>query len=259
MLFIMKLRIITFNIHKGVSAHSRKHILPEIKHLLHKLDADIIFLQEVQGEHRKHSEKFADWPEASPLAFLAEDAWPHHFYAPCRTHKHGDHGNALLSKYPLKEVINLDISSSRFSSRGLLYAQVQMAETAHPLHLICTHFGLLRKERSKQFSSLNEFILKTIPEDESLIIAGDFNDWQLDGLHLLEESLNLKEVFHQEAGAHAKTYPSRLPLLSVDRIYYRGLKATHHAVIQTTKLSDHLPLMAEFTVPVVQLNRTAPS
>ncbi|MSP53086.1 MAG: EEP domain-containing protein [Gammaproteobacteria bacterium] len=248
MIFAMKLRIVTFNIHKGVSANSRKHILPEIKSLLHSINPDIVFLQEVQGEHRKHSEKFADWPENSQLEFLANELWPHHFYAQCRTHKNGDHGNALLSKYPLNEVMNLDISSSRFSSRGLLYAQVQAETEGRPLHLICTHFGLLRKERAKQFSSLNEFIAGKIPEEEALIIAGDFNDWRLGALELLERSLNLKEVFHEQEGVYAKTFPAQLPLLSVDRIYYRGIHPTDQAVIPTIGLSDHLPLMAEFEV-----------
>ena len=242
----MKLRIVTFNIHKGVSASSRKHILPEIKSLLHSLDADIVFLQEVQGAHHKRSEKFSDWPEDSQLEFLAAERWPYYFYAQCRVHKNGDHGNALLSKYPFTEVMNLDISSSRFSSRSLLYAQVQIAEDVRPLHLICTHFGLLRKERAKQFDSLNEFIADKIPETDALIIAGDFNDWQHDALELLAKSLNLQEVFHQQEGGHAKTFPAKLPLLSMDRVYYRGMQPTDQAIINTIKLSDHLPLMAEF-------------
>lgn len=255
----MKLRIVTFNIHKGVSATSRKHILPEIKALLHELDADVIFLQEVQGEHRKRSERFKDWPEGSQADFLAKERWPHHFYAQCATHEHGDHGNALLSKFPFKELMTLDISSSRFSSRGLLYAQIAITPEAQPIHLICTHFGLLRKERTKQFTSLNEFIVEKIPENEALIIAGDFNDWRLGALELLEKSLHLKEVFQEQEGTHAKTFPAKLPLFSVDRIYYRGIEPINQAVIETIKLSDHLPLMAEFEVPVVQLNRTAPS
>jgi endonuclease/exonuclease/phosphatase family metal-dependent hydrolase len=244
----MKLRIVTFNIHKGVSASSRKHILPEIKSLLHSLDVDIVFLQEVQGAHQKRSEKFSDWPENSQLEFLAAERWPYHFYAQCRVHKNGDHGNALLSKYLVTEFINLDISSSRFSSRGLLYAQVQIPKSAGSLHLICTHFGILRKERTKQFNSLNEFISGKVPEGDALIIAGDFNDWQHDALELLEKSLNLQEVFLHQEGGHAKTFPAKLPLMSMDRIYYRGMQPVDQAIIHTMKLSDHLPLMAEFEV-----------
>ena len=246
MLFPMKLRIVTFNIHKGVSAASRKHILPEIKSLLHTLDADIIFLQEVQGEHRKRSERFDDWPEGSQANFLADERWPYHYYAQCSTHEHGHHGNALLSKYPLQEVTSVDISSHPFSTRGLLYAQVQVQENGVPLHLICTHFGLLRKERSKQFGSLNEFITSKIPEDHALLVAGDFNDWRLGAIELLEKSLNLKEIFYEKEGEYARTFPAKLPMLCMDRIYYRGLMPKHQAVIQTIKLSDHLPLMAEF-------------
>ena len=64
---------------------------------------------------------------------------------------------------------------------------------------------------------------------------------------LLAGELGLSEVFHTLHGAHARSYPARLPMLTLDRIYTRGLRVTqaqvHHGA-PWAQLSDHLPLSA---------------
>ena len=80
-----------------------------------------------------------------------------------------------------------------------------------------------------------------------MILAGDFNDWCSASLKLLDEKLLLTEVFHDLSGSHAKSFPSVLPLLKVDRVYYRGLSCHGGSILHTTKLSDHCPLIAEFS------------
>jgi len=241
----MTLRVMTFNIHKGLNFTSRRHILPEIKHLLQEADPDIIFLQEVQGEHHKRKAKFTDWPEVSPLEYLAGEQWKYHYYGQNCLHDQGHHGNALLSKFPLHEPSNTDISTSNASSRGLLYSIIKQ-ENGSSLHLICTHFGLFKKERKEQFKALNNFIESNIPFHEPLILAGDFNDWRSSALQLLKEELLLTEVFHNLSGQYAKSFPTIVPLLKVDRIYYRGLTCHNGSILHTSKLSDHCPLLAEF-------------
>ena len=242
----MQLKVLTFNIHKGLNRSSRKLVLDKIRALLVQLDADIIFLQEVQGEHAKRSEKFAQWPEEAQVEYLAGEQWPHHFYGKNHCHEHGHHGNAILCKYPLMNSMNVDISAHRLSSRGLLYSQMKLSEEAAPLHLICTHFGLFKKERTKQFEWLNQFVKEKIADDEPLLVAGDFNDWRSASLKLLHSSLGLTEVFNETHGKYAKTFPAELPVLKVDRIYSRGLTVKMCDVIKTKGISDHLPLVAEF-------------
>jgi endonuclease/exonuclease/phosphatase family metal-dependent hydrolase len=57
------------------------------------------------------------------------------------------------------------------------------------------------------------------------------------------------EVFEELTGAPAKTFPSVRPILSMDRIYVRGLKI-HSAEIlhEWLKLSDHLGITAELEI-----------
>jgi endonuclease/exonuclease/phosphatase family metal-dependent hydrolase len=82
-----------------------------------------------------------------------------------------------------------------------------------------------------------------------LIVAGDFNDWRGRVERHFHDQLGLQEVFRQTRGRYARTFPSWLPLLTMDRIYYRGLSLQScdrlaHAPWPT--LSDHAPLAASF-------------
>ena len=48
------LRIVTYNIHKGFSQFNRHLRVHELREQLRRLNADIVFLQEVQGAHHRH-------------------------------------------------------------------------------------------------------------------------------------------------------------------------------------------------------------
>ena len=242
------LNVLTFNIHKGLNATSRKLILSDIRKLFLALNPDIVFLQEVQGEHKKRQEKFTSWPVETHLNFLAGDEWPYHCYGDNHQHRHGHHGNAILSKFPLVEVNNIDISASQFSSRGVLHAQCEHPNVETPIHLLCTHFGLLKKEQKSQFEKLNRYIGQNTGINERLILAGDFNDWKGKSKSLLSSALNVAEAHRVIHGDYAKTFPAKLPLLKVDRIYSRNLKVQGASVIRSKKLSDHFPLQAWYEI-----------
>ena len=83
-----------------------------------------------------------------------------------------------------------------------------------------------------------------------LIIAGDFNDWRNEADDLLAQRLGLNEVFAGTGGyanAPGRSYPAKLPLLRLDRIYVRGLSvasAAVHSGSPWSKISDHAALSA---------------
>src|SRR5947209_2691102 len=70
-----RLRIATYNIHKGVTALSRRNRIHELRAGLHALEADFVFLQEVQGRNDLHAQRFNNWPEIAQHTFLAGDRW----------------------------------------------------------------------------------------------------------------------------------------------------------------------------------------
>ena len=244
-------KVLTYNIHKGFNASNRRFILHQIKNLLQTLNADVVFLQEIQGEHRHKSSIHHDWPEQSQFEFLADEVWPHHAYGKNAIYKAGHHGNAILSKFPFVKYENINVSYMKSASRSLLHGVVSPQMSALPLHVVCVHLGLFEMERRKQLSKLVERINEHVPENEPLIIAGDFNDWKGRSDRYLGDFLGVKEVFKSASGQYARTFPAWLPMLSVDRIYCRGLTVQHRQRLHEKPwrgLSDHLPLLAEFSL-----------
>ena len=115
------LRVATYNIHKGVRGLGLRKRL-EIHNLglaVESLDADLVFLQEVRlfhhGESRRFDRTSFGWPAQGQAEFLA----PLGYEAAYRTNavtRNGEHGNALLSRWPLGDVGHHDVSDHRFAS-----------------------------------------------------------------------------------------------------------------------------------------------
>jgi endonuclease/exonuclease/phosphatase family metal-dependent hydrolase len=136
-----------------------------------------------------------------------------------------------------------------------LHGIIEHGEQAEPVHLLCIHFDFIAFERERQIHALNKHIFEQIPKNEAIIIAGDFNDWRGRANRHLADDLHLKEVFKQLQGRHAKTYPAWMPMLPLDRIYYRNMEPVECSRFRHTpwhKLSDHAPLYAGLnTIPRV--------
>jgi endonuclease/exonuclease/phosphatase family metal-dependent hydrolase len=115
------------------------------------------------------------------------------------------------------------------------------------VHAICVHLSLLESHRQLQLDLLCQ-LLDSLPDHAPVIIAGDFNDWQLQGNKRLGRVEYLHEVFERHGGHLAKTYPARFPMLRLDRIYLRNATSHEPRILGTrpwTHLSDHLPLAVE--------------
>ncbi|MDH5612146.1 MAG: endonuclease/exonuclease/phosphatase family protein [Gammaproteobacteria bacterium] len=245
------IKVLTYNIHKGFSASNLRFILHDIKSSLRNIDADVVFLQEIHGERNISKNRFDDWPNNSQFEFLADEVWPHHAYGKNAIYKSGDHGNAILSKHPFIEWENIDVAIMKSASRSLLHGTIQIASTEKKIHIICVHLGLFERERERQVATLSNRISSHVPDDEPLIIAGDFNDWRGRAEYYLHHDLGVFEAFKLSHGCYARTFPAWFPLLSMDRIYFRGLKLVDCSYLHGQpwrRLSDHTPLLAEFSL-----------
>ena len=243
------IRVLTYNVHKGFTAANLKFILHRIREELHKTDADIIFLQEIQGKHAKRELSITGWPMEPQFEFLAGRLWPHYAYGKNAVYNAGHHGNAILSKFPFLNWENLNVSDMRLASRSLLHGIVRIPDVGRSLHVICIHLDLRAYERRRQLRILEERIRESVPMNEPVIIAGDFNDWRGEIYKYLAGDLAITEVFHYLDGEHAKTFPAFLPFLSVDRIFYRGIEPVECRCFRDHPwhtMSDHLPLYAKF-------------
>lgn len=240
------LRVATFNIHKGVTSFNARLVLHEQRELIRRLHADIVFLQEVRGEHARHRNLF----NGSQHEYLADTVWQDFAYGKNAVYPAGHHGNALLSKYPIVAWENENISAHVVEQRGMLHCEVAIPGWEQPLHCICVHLGLFARWRRQQLYALRNRIDSLVPADAPLIIAGDFNDWRMKAGRILAEGLHLKEVFEHSDGRPARSFPSLLPMFRLDRIYVRGFhiqQAQVHGGAAFAKVSDHAALSAVMT------------
>ena len=237
------LRIGTYNIHKGLSSFSVRMVLQDQRELIRSLGVDIMFLQEVRGKHDRHSRLFT----GGQYEFLADSIWQSFAYGKNAVRSNTDHGNCILSKYPIVNWENEDISAHPTEERGLLHCEINVPGWEETLHCICVHLGLLGSWRHQQLVALENRIKSMVPANAPLIIAGDFNDWRQKAGSTLATDLNLQEVFERTMGKPARSFPSVMPFFRLDRIYTRGFqiqKTQVHSGPRFANTSDHAALTA---------------
>lgn len=259
----MKLRVATYNIHKGVTSFGGRPRILALKQALAQLDADILFLQEVQGRHDLNAMRHAsNWPQQGQHEYLAGDTH-HSAYGMNAVYDHGHHGNALISRFAIAAHRNQDVSDHAYESRGILHCVVPVDGVE--VHCYVIHLGLFANGRMRQTAALIEAVRSSSPPDAPVIIAGDFNDWTNQLSKMLYQRLGVVEVFDRPEGKGklmdrlrrlggntspvirpARTFPAIMPWLRLDRIYVRGFKVDTAEVLRNgawTKLSDHAPII----------------
>jgi endonuclease/exonuclease/phosphatase family metal-dependent hydrolase len=237
-------RVATYNIHKGVQGLGPMRRL-EIHNLalaVESLDADVVCLQEVRHSNRREAKRFAHWPELAQADFLAPTGYEVVYRTNAVT-RDGEHGNALLSRWPVLSHQHEDMSDHRLEQRGFLHVALNMH--GQDVHVLVVHLGLVKASRVRQVAQLQRFIQREIPSGAPLLVAGDFNDWgQTVQLALAQVDLHAWRV-------PQPTFPSRLPLAQLDYVFARGLKPMGLTVPRGRvwwRMSDHLPLIAEFSL-----------
>ena len=241
------LRVVTLNIHKGLSQFNRRVVIHDLREGLRALKADLVFLQEVAGLNQRHALRFAAWPGESQHEFLAGEELQH-VYGRNAVHQYGHYGNAVLSRFPILSSENEDVSDHRFERRGLLHTVVKVPGWKRNLHCVCVHLSLHERGRGRQLDAIAARMEEIADNQMPIIVAGDFNDWRQRASGILEKKLGMTEVSVAAGGRHSRTFPSLLPLLRLDRIYVRGfkvLKTQVHRGAPWSQLSDHLAVSAE--------------
>ena len=225
--------VASYNIHGCVGSDGRLDS-QRIAAVLRDLDADVIGLQEVgahttRGEVVEQLEYLAGCLGLTPLA------------GPTLVRGAGSYGNALLTRLPIRDCRRIDLSVGRREPRGAI--DVDLDVKGRRLRVIATHLGLGWRERHKQRSLLAE----RLRDDEGpVVVLGDLNQWWPLG----RRTGNPWPGFAAKRGLG--TYPSRLPLLALDRILARPAEAIDEIAVVRTRLaaraSDHLPIRAVLRV-----------
>lgn len=222
------LTVATWNIHRGVGM-DRRFRPDRIVRVLAEIDADVIALQEVGGRD----------VDFDMISHLAEASGHGPVAGVTFRDRHGDFGNALLSRLP---IIATDQRWLRVGDREPRLALVTELERARgPLRVVVTHLGLSVSERHTQVAQLIE-LLRDLPSMPT-ILAGDMNAWSRGK----PESRPLDSWFG--AAPRVATFPSLAPCVALDRIWMHAnqgaMRLRAHSSRTARLASDHLPLVAD--------------
>lgn len=230
-----RLKVITYNLHKGVGRGGAQ-ALERAAHALAEREPDVVACQEVFH------------PPAGQLgqSETLRAALGHvHVFGPNAFYRRGCHGNATFTGFEVTGHANIDVTESYFERRGIL--RTSLRHEVGPLELLNVHLSLTRRQRRRQWARLFAAIQHC--GAHPLLICGDFNDWSSDLDRLAQASGVVHNALWSLPKPARRTFPSRRPVLALDRIYFRGLRLVSVDVLRGKpwdSLSDHLPVEAVF-------------
>lgn len=234
----------TYNIHRCFGTDG-KYLPERTAEVLDALDADIVGLQEVDMKLLVDGR--------AQLDFFADHLSMHAVPGPNIKGRKGKFGNALLSRWPVRAVRRVDFTVRHFEPRGAL--DVELDVGGRILRVVVTHLGLNAAERRLQVRALIE-AMEAVPGDHPLVVMGDFNEWKPTRGCLRK----LDRRFGRSLAP--RTFPSRLPLLPLDRVWVWPEGGLRRLSVYATPLSriasDHLPLRADIAWCDQELPRGIP-
>jgi endonuclease/exonuclease/phosphatase family metal-dependent hydrolase len=232
------LRIATYNIHRCRGLDGRT-IASRTADVIRSLEPDVIALQEVVGASPTTP------GHAEQLGALLGMGW---VMAPTRHLRGAMFGNVVLSRYPIRNHSQYDLSWKTCEPRCC--QRVDIAIDDDTLHLYNVHLGTALLERRYQAGRLSAAV-----HDHRIgtpkVVLGDFNEWTK-GLATQTLSAKLQSIDLSQHLKRRRTYPGVFPLVHLDHIYYEGKVEVVKLELPRNRASliasDHLPLVAELRV-----------
>lgn len=234
----MELTLMTYNIHKGVG-NDRLYKLDRIIQVCRDANADLMALQEVA--HNIPRAKNHDMARmiAAELGMFCKLGLNVQL-------KRGAYGNAILSRYPIYESSNLNITWKRKKARGCLNAIVRLPRA--DIAVMNLHLGLAEAEREKQILKILSSQFLHSCRDMPVVLLGDSNDRR----HKLDGPITQAGFSDTCPAVRPKTFPAYTPVWRLDKIYINehwSLK--DHRVLKDKKTriaSDHLPVLVRLKI-----------
>ena len=237
----MQLRVFSYNIHKGKGPLIGSVRLHDLIAEVAGRKADLVLCQEVF-----HGMRAGPWDQSRDLAAGLDLVA---LYEPNAVYSKGHHGNTTLTRLDVGAVANHNLSTNPLEKRGVLYSSHPIG--GHQLHVFNTHLGLNNRQRRHQAGRICQIIEEKCGDGGPILLAGDFNDWTGGLGELLRARAGLQNAFAGLVRERRVSWPSNRPFFDLDRIYFRGLhlvEARVHQAAPWTRLSDHLPVEAEFAL-----------
>ncbi len=237
----MRLRVLSYNIHKCIGGVDRRYDPTRVVEVIHKLDPDVVMLQEVDaGVSRSNRDRQVD-VLGEHLGMRYRTWFPN-----VDVRGGGRYGNAILSRYPILESANIDLTIRFKKRRSVVHAvcRIRHDEVDRTVHMFNMHLGLAGYERKLQLRTfLDSHPFATLHHDTPIVVGGDLND-VYGGLSELLEPAGFRA-----AERRPRTFPAWGPLRPLDAIFVRGgvdyLNLARCDSDLARRASDHRPLIAD--------------
>lgn len=238
----MKLRVLSYNIHKCIGGLDRRYEPKRVAEVIRKLDVDVVMLQEVDhGVPRSRGDKQVELL-GDELGLMHRTWFPN-----VQVRGGGHYGNAILSRYPLIESTNIPLTMRFKKPRSVLHGVVRVRhdDVDRTVHVFNMHLGLARYERKAQLAKfLGCHPFAGLHRETPVVVGGDLND-VYGGLKELLAPAGFRGGEHERP----RTFPAWGPLRPLDAIFVRGavdfLKLARCDSELARVASDHRPLVAE--------------
>lgn len=235
----------TFNVHHGVGADGLD--LARTADTIARMDADVVAVQELDRCWSTRSD-FVDQAEALAgrlalhMAFGA--ALQRRPAEPGR--RLGQYGVALLSRHRLVDTRETLLPCPRGGEqRTLLSAEVHVGGAR--LRCLATH--LQHRSRTERIAQVAA-ILATLDGGQPTVLLGDLNARpRSPEVGTLTEKLDDAWVVGGQGTGH--TYTARRPYVRIDYVLTSPEVRVGEARVVDSDASDHLPVTADVTVPVL--------
>ena len=258
-----RIRLLTYNIaharglglHQTFRARSKiRHQLLRIAHLIQRLEADVVALQEIDENSRWNG-------SFDHLAYLRDHTGLPHAVHGVNNRRAGDffhlnYGNAVLTRFPIAHHQNMPFGRAAVGEKGVLYTEVATPAGLLPVVNIHMHHRS-RASRLKQAEHLMGFLgakrsargrdWRTGP-----ILCGDMNnpahtpDATAMLLGYFEQFDNYQLLPKAAPGRGHSTFPSIWPQRALDYVYLPSQCQRVEVTVVRSYLSDHRPVLVEF-------------
>jgi endonuclease/exonuclease/phosphatase family metal-dependent hydrolase len=238
----MHLRLVTYNIHKCIGGLDRRFDPGRVRDVLVHYRPDLVFLQEVDAHaERSRFHRLSDL--LGDMLGLRHRSW----FPNVTLRKGGQYGNAILTRFPIIETRNIDLTVGWRKRRSVLHVRCRVRlqnGRSRTLHLYNLHLGLSGGERRVQLERLlASEPLCALDRRAPVVVAGDLNDvWGTLGARFLSPA-------GFASSPPLPTFPAYAPMRPLDGIYVRGSLSLEHCqrarVAAARQASDHLPLIAD--------------
>ncbi len=226
----------SYNVH-GCVGGDRRLDVERVARVIEELDADAVGLQEVWARGARGTRQLAE---------LARLTGMHPVAGVTLRRARAESGNALLLRSArLLAARRRDLSVPAREPRGALAAEV--AWPAGRVLLVVVHLGLSAGERRRQTHELIRWLEADVQRRElPTLLMGDLNEWRPWVRPLRELAAHLRP------GPRVRSFPARLPVLPLDRMYVAGdarlSRVRAHRSRLARRASDHLPVRARLSL-----------